>query len=208
MNHNKFGEKLKIIWNYVLACLIAVIVMIPFFWMLSTSFKSKGALMQIPVEWIPKEPTLDGYKMVFSRFPFLRAILNSFLITCSYTVVTILSASMAAFAFTKIQFPYANVVFKLYLASMMIPTQVTMIPLFVIMNNLGLINTYPSVILPSLFRAFAVFMLVQQMRGIPNDYMEAAQLDGAGLFRIYRTVILPLTKSAIATLTITTFMES
>ena len=105
MNHNKFGEKLKIIWNYVLACLIAIIVMIPFFWMLSTSFKSKGALMQIPVEWIPKEPTLDGYKMVFSRFPFLRAILNSFLITCSYTVVTILSASMAAFAFTKIQFP-------------------------------------------------------------------------------------------------------
>ena len=129
-------------------------------------------------------------------------------ITCSYTVVTILSASMAAFAFTKIQFPYGNTVFKLYLASMMIPTQVTMIPLFVIMNNLGLINTYPSVILPSLFRAFAVFMLVQQMRGIPNDYIEAAELDGAGLFRIYRTVVLPLSGSAIATLTITTFMES
>ena len=115
---------------------------------------------------------------------------------------------MAAFAFTKIKFPYADVIFKLYLASMMIPTQVTMIPLFVVMNNLGLINTYPSVILPSLFRAFAVFMLVQQMRGIPNDYMEAAELDGASLFRIYRTVILPLSKSSIATLTVTTFMES
>lgn len=180
----------------------------PFLWMLSTSLKSKGALMQIPIEWIPQNPTLDSYRMVFSRFPFLRAILNSFFITCSYTVVTILSASMAAFAFTKIQFPYGNTVFKLYLASMMIPTQVTMIPLFVIMNNLGLINTYPSVILPSLFRAFAVFMLVQQMRGIPNDYIEAAELDGAGLFRIYRTVVLPLSGSAIATLTITTFMES
>ena len=163
MNHSKWNVKLKIIWNYFLACLIAIIVMIPFLWMLSTSLKSKGALMQIPIEWIPQNPTLDSYRMVFSRFPFLRAILNSFFITCSYTVVTILSASMAAFAFTKIQFPYGNTVFKLYLASMMIPTQVTMIPLFVIMNNLGLINTYPSVILPSLFRAFAVFMLVQQM---------------------------------------------
>ena len=114
MNRSKFCEKIKRIWNYILACLIAVIVMIPFLWMLSTSFKSKGALMQIPIEWIPKEPTWDSYKMVFSRFPFLRAILNSFLITCSYTVVTILSASMAAFAFTKIQFPYANTIFKLY----------------------------------------------------------------------------------------------
>ena len=137
MNHSKWNVKLKIIWNYFLACLIAVIVMIPFLWMLSTSLKSKGALMQIPIEWIPQNPTLDSYRMVFSRFPFLRAILNSFFITCSYTAVTILSASMAAFAFTKIQFPYGNTVFKLYLASMMIPTQVTMIPLFVIMNNLA-----------------------------------------------------------------------
>ena len=208
MNRKKIEKKIKVIWFYVIACLIAVIVLIPFLWMLSTSLKSKGALMQLPVEWIPKEPTLDSYTKVFSRFPFLRAIFNSFFITISYTVITILSSSMAAFAFTKIKFPYADVIFKLYLASMMIPTQVTMIPLFVVMNNLGLINTYPSVILPSLFRAFAVFMLVQQMRGIPNDYMEAAELDGASLFRIYRTVILPLSKSSIATLTVTTFMES
>ena len=208
MNRKKIEKKIKVIWFYVIACLIAVIVLIPFLWMLSTSLKSKGALMQLPVEWIPKEPTLDSYTKVFSRFPFLRAIFNSFFITISYTVITILSSSMAAFAFTKIKFPYADVIFKLYLASMMIPTQVTIIPLFVVMNNLGLINTYPSVILPSLFRAFAVFMLVQQMRGIPNDYMEAAELDGASLFRIYRTVILPLSKSSIATLTVTTFMES
>lgn len=80
MNHSKWNVKLKIIWNYFLACLIAVIVMIPFLWMLSTSLKSKGALMQIPIEWIPQNPTLDSYRMVFSRFPFLRAILNSFLL--------------------------------------------------------------------------------------------------------------------------------
>ena len=208
MSRKKVEKKIRIAGFYIVACLIAVIVLIPFLWMLSTSLKNKGALMQLPVEWIPKNPTLDSYVKVFSRFPFLRAIFNSLFITVSYTVITILSSSMAAFAFTKIKFPYADAVFKLYLASMMIPTQVTMIPLFVVMNRLGLINTYPSVILPSLFRAFAVFMLVQQMRGIPDDYMEAAELDGASLFRIYRTVILPLSKSSIATLTVTTFMES
>ena len=115
---------------------------------------------------------------------------------------------MTAYAIHAYEFKAKKFISTFILMVMMIPTQVTMIPLFVIMNNLGLINTYPSVILPSLFRAFAVFMLVQQMRGIPNDYIEAAELDGAGLFRIYRTVVLPLSGSAIATLTITTFMES
>ncbi len=208
MNHNEKKKIWQEMGSYLTAVFIGVIVMIPFLWMLSTSFKSKGALMQIPVQWIPKEPSLDAYRTVFSRFPLLRAIGNSFLITGSYTAVTILSASMAAFAITKIKFPWAESIFKLYLASMMIPTQVTLIPLFVIMNKLGLTNTYPSVILPSLFRAFAVFMLVQQMRSIPNDFMEAARIDGAGIFRIYGRVIMPLTRSAIATLTVTTFMES
>lgn len=208
MNHKIKKTLLKEISSYLTAVLIGVIVIIPFLWMLSTSLKSKGALMQIPIQWIPENPTVDSYKTVFSRFPLFKAIGNSFFITISYTIVTILSSSMAAFAITKIKFPYAEGIFKLYLASMMIPTQVTLIPLFVIMNKMGLINTYPSVILPSMFRPFAVFMLVQQMRSIPNDYMEAARIDGAGIFRIYARVIMPLTKSAIATLTVTTFMES
>lgn len=206
MSH-KNKNAVRIILFYLLTFGIALIVVIPFFWMVSTSLKSKGAIMQIPIEWIPQNPTLNSYKTVFTKFPLVQAIINSFGITIAYTVITILSASMAAFAITKIKFPYADIIFKLFLASMMIPTQVTLIPLFVIMNKLGLINTYPSVILPSLFRAFAVFLLVQQMRGIPNDFMEAAKIDGAGMFRIYAIVIMPLTKSAIATLTITTFME-
>lgn len=164
--------------------------------------------MALPIQWIPEQPTLKAYQQVFTLFPFLRAILNSLFITVCYTVITILSSSMAAFAFTKIKFPFSNGLFKVYLASMMIPTQVTLIPLFIIMNKLGLINTYPSVILPSLFKAFGIFMLVQQMRSVPNDYMEAARIDGAGLFRIYWKVILPLCRSAIATLSITTFMDS
>ena len=178
---------------YVVSILIAVVAMIPFLWMISTSLKSRGALMSIPIEWIPAEPSLDAYGEVFSRFPFLKTIGNSLFISVSYTVITLISASMAAFAFAKIRFRCANLLLKLYLATMMIPTQVTMIPLFVIMNRLGLIDSYASVILPSIFRPFAVFMLVQQMRTVPADYSRVA---------------LPLCAPTLATLAVTTFMES
>lgn len=129
---------------YVVSILIAVVAMIPFLWMISTSLKSRGALMSIPIEWIPAEPSLDAYGEVFSRFPFLKTIGNSLFISVSYTVITLISASMAAFAFAKIRFRCANLLLKLYLATMMIPTQVTMIPLFVIMNRLGLIDSYEA----------------------------------------------------------------
>lgn len=193
---------------YAAAILLALIALVPFAWMISTSFKSRGALMSIPIEWIPEEPTLDAYFTVFERFPFLRAIGNSLLIAVCYTLLTLVSASMAAFAFTKIQFKGSGLLLGLYLATMMIPTQVTMIPLFVVMNQIGLINHYSSVILPAIFRPFAVFLLVQQMRTIPPDYMDAARIDGAGVWRIWRQVTLPLCAPALATLAVTNFMDS
>ena len=193
---------------YAAAILLALIALVPFAWMISTSFKSRGALMSIPIEWIPQEPTLDAYFTVFERFPFLRAIGNSLLIAVCYTLLTLVSASMAAFAFTKIQFKGSGLLLGLYLATMMIPTQVTMIPLFVVMNQIGLINHYSSVILPAIFRPFAVFLLVQQMRTIPPDYMDAARIDGAGVWRIWRQVTLPLCAPALATLAVTNFMDS
>lgn len=193
---------------YLVTLLIAFIAMVPFVWMISTSLKTRGALMSIPIEWVPKHPTLDAYQTVFERFPFFQTILNSLFISVSYTVLTLLSASLAAYAFTKIRFRGSGLVLGLYLATMMIPTQVTMIPLFVVMNQLGLINHYASMILPSVFKPFAVFMLVQQMRTIPGDYLDAAKIDGASTFRIYRSVMLPLCVPTLATLSITTFMES
>ena len=164
--------------------------------------------MSIPIEWIPKEPTLTAYVKVFSRFPFFRTIGNSLFISVTYTLITLLSASMAAFAFAKLDFPRADTLLKIFLATMMIPTQVTMIPLFVVMNKMQLINTYSSVILPSIFRPFAIFLLVQQMRTIPNDYLDAARIDGASTFRVYFRVALPLCRPTLATLSITTFMEA
>ena len=193
---------------YVVSILLAVVAMIPFLWMISTSLKSRGALMSIPIEWIPDEPTLDAYQEVFSLFPFLRTIGNSLLVSVSFTLITLISASMAAFAFAKIRFRGSDVILKLYLAMMMIPTQVTMIPLFIIMNRLGLIDSYASVILPSIFKPFAVFMLVQQMKSIPNDYLDAARVDGAGIFHVYGRIALPLCAPTLATLAVTTFMES
>lgn len=207
MNH-KTKHVLGNIGFYAISIIISIVVMIPFLWMLSTSLKSKGALMALPVQWIPEEPTLSAYVQVFKRFPFLRAVGNSLFITVCYTFVTIMSSSMAAFAFTKIRFPLADGIFKLYLASMMIPTQVTLIPLFIIMNRMNLTDSYASVICPSLFKAFGIFLLVQNMRSVPNDFIEAAQIDGAGMWYIYRKIMLPLSVPAIATLAITTFMES
>ena len=193
---------------YIVAVLLAVVALVPFAWMISTSLKSRGALMSIPIEWIPAEPTLDGYAKVFSRFPFLRTIGNSLLISVAYTLITLISASMAAFAFAKLRFRGSGAILSVYIATMMIPTQVTMIPLFVVMNRLGLIDSYASVILPSMFKPFAVFLLVQQMKTIPNDYIDAARVDGAGLFQTYRKVALPLCIPTLATLAVTTFMES
>jgi len=205
MTHKKnFGT----LFYYLVSILLAMVAMIPFLWMISTSLKSRGALMSIPIEWIPKEPSLVAYSKVFGKFHFFRTIGNSLIISVSYTLITLLSASMAAFAFAKMKFPFGNGIFKVYLATMMIPTQVTMIPLFVIMNKMGLINTYSSVILPSIFRPFAVFLLVQQMKTIPNGFIEAARIDGANLFQIYRKVLLPLCAPTLATLAVTTFMES
>lgn len=176
--------------------------------MLSTSFKGRGALMSIPVQWIPAEPTIAAYIKVFSKFPFFKTIGNSLFISVSFTLITLLSASMAAFAFAKIKFPKADLLLKVFLATMMLPGQVTMIPLFVVMNKLGLINSYGSVILPAIFKPFAMFLLVQQMRTIPNDYLDAARIDGASIFTVFRRIALPLCTPTLATLSITSFMEA
>lgn len=205
MTHKR---RLGTVGYYVVSIVLAVIALIPFLWMISTSLKSRGALMSIPIEWIPAEPTLDAYVKVFSRFPFLRTIGNSLFISVAYTLITLISASMAAFAFAKLRFRGSGAILSVYIATMMIPTQVTMIPLFVVMNRLGLIDSYASVILPSMFKPFAVFLLVQQMKTIPNDYIDAARIDGAGLFQTYRKVALPLCIPTLATLSVTTFMES
>lgn len=205
MRRKRSGLLSNIIF-YVVSVAIAVMVVIPFYWMIITSLKSKGALMALPIQWIPRHPTLQSYRKVFSLFPFGKAILNSLFVSITFTVITVLSSSMAAFAIAKIRFKGAGVFFRMYLMSMMIPTQITLIPLFIIMSRLNLTNTYTSVISPSIFSAFSIFLLVQNLRSLPDDFMEAARIDGASLWTTFFRVIMPMEKPVLATLVITTFM--
>ena len=205
MRRKRSGLLSNIIF-YVISVALAVMVVIPFYWMIITSLKSKGALMALPIQWIPHHPTLQSYRKVFSLFPFGKAILNSLFVSITFTVITVLSSSMAAFAIAKIRFKGAGVFFRMYLMSMMIPTQITLIPLFIIMSRLNLTNTYTSVISPSIFSAFSIFLLVQNLRSLPDDFMEAARIDGASLWTTFFRVIMPMEKPVLATLVITTFM--
>jgi len=206
---NSKGKKIfNKVSYYVFTILLGIMISIPFFWMVSTSFKTRGALTSIPIEWIPREPTIESYLSIFMEFPFGKAILNSVLISVLYTFITLVSASMAAYAFAKLDFKGRNLIFKGYLAALMIPAQVTLIPLFLIMNAINLVNTYTSVLVPSIFRAFAIFMLVQQMKTIPDDFIHSARIDGANNFMILRKIMVPLSAPTLATLAIITFMDA
>src|SRR5690606_28161319 len=125
--------------------------LVPFFWMLSTSLKTKGALMAIPIQWIPEQISFEGYRKIFTLFPFEKAILNSAFVSVTSTAVTLLSALMAAYVFAKIEFKGREVVFALFLATMMVPGQVTIIPIFLVLKELHLLNTFTGLLLPSVF---------------------------------------------------------
>lgn len=193
---------------HILAALISVIALVPFLWMISTSLKSSGALLAVPIQWIPEEPTLQAYVRLFSLTGILRSIVNSFIVTAGAVVFTLASSSLAAFALSKIEFRGRECVFMLFIASMMLPSQVLFIPLYLIMNNLGLVNNLIAIILPYLFQAFAVFMLRQQMMSIPDTYLDAAAIDGAGLLRSFITVFLPMCRTALVTLAIIISMNA
>lgn len=192
---------------YVFALLIAAVVCIPFFWMIVTSLKSRGALMLLPVEWIPQNPTLDAYRKLFTIPNFGTSIKNSFYIAIFCTVLRLLCAAMAAFALTKIKFHGRGVIFGLYITALMIPAQTTFIPLFIVMNKLNLLNNLNAFLFLQLFNAFAIFMLRQKMLTINDAYIEAATIDGASMWRVFFQIILPLCSGTLATLTILSFMD-
>lgn len=199
-------RSLRALLFYIFATGVAVLILIPFFWMVSTSLKEKTAILIIPVQWIPDPVSTEGYTKVFTLFPFDKAVLNSAFVSVAITAVTILSSLMAAYAFSKIDFKGREVLFKFYLATMMVPGQVTIIPVFLVLKSMGLVNTFTGLILPSVFNAFAVFMFRQHLKTISNDYMDSAVIDGASHITIFAKIILPLSSPIIATLVVLTFM--
>ena len=199
---------MKVFLYHLLAIVLGILAIVPFLWMISTSLKSGGALLVVPIEWFPKEPPIQAYEKLFALTGMLRSIGNSLVVTAGAVLVALFSSSMAAFAFAKIRFKGSGFLFMLFIASMMLPSHVLFIPLYLIMNDLHLVDTLFALILPYTFKAFAVFMLRQQMVNISDAYLDAAAIDGASLFRSFITVFLPLCKTALATLAIIIAMDA
>ncbi|MFD2840724.1 carbohydrate ABC transporter permease [Populibacterium corticicola] len=204
---NKKRLTTKSVVLHVLVVLGAALMLFPFLWTVVTSITPGGTLATGP-SLIVKDPTLDAYRKLFGSLPVMRIIANSLWIAIATTILQLITSSMAAYAFSRIAFRGKNVVFALYLATMMIPMQVLVVPLFIQMTEFGLNDTYLSLIAPTIAAAFGIFLVKQTMDSIPRDLDEAATLDGAGHLRIFSTMILPLTKASLATLAVFAFMSS
>jgi multiple sugar transport system permease protein len=192
---------------HALIWLGAVAMVIPFLWMLSTSLKSQGSAMAYPPEWLPEPVQWRNYIDVVRSFPFAAFALNSTKISMLGTAGQIITTSMAAYAFARMKFPGRNLLFILLLATLMIPGQVTMIPTFILFNSLGWVNTHYPLFVPAWFGgAFGTFLIRQFFLTVPQDYSDAAAIDGAGHFRIFTAIFLPLAKPVVATLALFTFM--
>ncbi len=178
------------------------VMLLPFIWMLSTSLKTPAETFAYPPVWIPSQIVWGNYTKAVSVMPFGRFYLNSLFVTATVTVLQIITSSLAAFAFARLRFRGRNLLFLLYLATLMIPFQVTMIPNFILVRLLGWYDTYQALILPPAFSAFSTFLLRQYFMGIPFDLDEAARIDGASSFRIWWSVILPLSGPVLAALAI------
>ncbi len=191
---------------FVAVALGAALMFFPFFWTIVTSIQKDDLLATPSV--IPTHVTLDGYRKLFAAFPFGRAALNSMGLAVASMLFQLVTSSMAAYVFARIDFRGRRVVFVLYLTTQMIPLQVLIVPLFVEMRHFHLIDSYAALLAPTVASAFGVFLLTQAMRTVPIDLDEAAVLDGAGHIRIFWRVILPLVRPALATFAVFAFMTS
>lgn len=191
---------------FVAVALGAMIMLFPFWWMVVTSLTPQSGLGR-PRLW-PEEPQLDAYSRLVEALPFARMLWNSVWIGVVATAVQVATSSLAAYAFARLRFPGRNVVFVLYLATLMIPLQVLVVPLFTQMRYLGIVDSYAALLAPSLASAFGVFLLRQAVAQVPQELDEAATIDGAGHLRIFLTVIVPLIRPALATFAVFAFMSN
>jgi len=192
---------------HVVVIVGAALMFFPFLWTVITSI-TPGAGLSLAPSLIPTDPSLDAYRRLFEERPFLRIIGNSLGLAAATTVIQLLTSATAAYAFSRLPFRGRGVVFAIYLATMMIPLQVLIVPLFAELKALGLINTYLGAVLPTAASVFGIFLLRQAMEQVPRELDEAATLDGAGHFRIFAAVMLPNIRPALATLTVFAFMSS
>ena len=185
---------------------LALITVAPFLWMVLTSFKELGDILTYPPSWWPRVFVVDNYVNAFQAAPFGRYYANSLFVALAVTAGQVVTCSMAAYAFARLHFRGRDVLFYLFIGTMMIPGQVTMIPAFMVLHWLGWIDSYPALIVPGLASAFGTFLMRQFFMTIPRDLDDAAAIDGCGKFALLWRIILPLSRPALATLAVFTFM--
>ena len=180
---------------------------LPLLWMISTSFKIEGEVFEFPIRWIPRTLDLKNYSEAWNgSFDFPLYYLNTIKISVLSTILQVVVSAMAAYAFAKIKFKFSGVIFMIYLSTMMIPSQVTLIPCFMIFKEAGLMDTHLGLIILTSFSVYGVFLLKQSMGAISNELSEAAIIDGAGHLQIFTRIILPMSKPSLATLAMLKFI--
>ncbi|WP_443084042.1 carbohydrate ABC transporter permease, partial [Vallitalea guaymasensis] len=191
---------------YVVITIICILTLLPLIWMLSASLKLDKDVFSIPIQWIPQNPQWKNYITIWTKIPFGLFVMNTTKLTVIITLIQLFTSSFAAYGFSKCEFKGRNVLFLFYIATIAIPWQVYMLPQYTMMNKFGLIDTHTSIILLQSFTAFGVFLIRQFYLSIPNELLEAGRIDGMSEYGIYFRIILPLSKPALSTLTIFSFV--
>lgn len=201
-------RKINKVLLYVVLITITVVMLVPFLWMVSASLKFDKDVFTVPIRWIPENPKWDNYKIIWTKIPLMKFVLNTSKITLIVTVLQLFTSSFAAYAFAKLHFKSKNALFLGYIATIAVPWQVYMVPQFIMMRSIGLNDSHLAIICLQAFSAFGVFMMRQFYQGVPDSLCEAARIDGMSEYKIYRKIMLPLSKPALSTLTIFTFVAT
>ncbi|MEK3722998.1 carbohydrate ABC transporter permease [Paenibacillus sp. FSL H8-0034] len=207
----QFGASASSRWIKGLSYLLLIaglwVMVLPFVWMVSSSFKTLEQVNEFPIRWIPAQLHFENYIEVFRIIPMARFMVNTVFVSVLVTVVTLMVCALAAYAFARLEFKGRDTLFFCYLATMMVPGQVTIIPTFIMMKYFGWIDTYYALTIPLFFSAFGVFMMRQFFMTIPKELEEAAIIDGCSRVRTFWSIVLPLAKPAFVTLGIFTFLN-
>jgi multiple sugar transport system permease protein len=196
-------------WFMYAALIVGMILVVgPFLWMVLGSLKTQAELLRLPPTWWPEAPTLANYERLFDRLNFPRFFFNSTVVAVAITAGNLIFCSMIGYALAKLKFVGREKLFLLVMATLMVPQGVIIVPLFILMTNLGLVNTHAGLILPFAAGAFGVFLMRQFMMGLPDELLEAARVDGASEWYVFWRIVMPLSGPALATLGILTFMSS
>ena len=194
--------------RYLVILVAAATMVVPFLWMLATALKAPGSVLTVPSELIPDPPTLESFRRVAEAVPLARMFANSVFVTVATVTAQIATSAFSAYAIARMRWRGRDALFMLYLATLMVPSQVTITPLVILMRKLDWINTYQGLILPGIVSAFGTFLVRQAMLSVPREYEEAAFLDGASHWGVFRDVVLPMVRPALATLAVFATMAS